>query len=227
MSSEKTNQFLIHDAINAGNTLLAKKLIDENPNELYKKDNDGRTALHIACSLNNPDLVAYIISKTPKGLDIDEYTDDSGWTALHVTSAVGNAGIFNQLMHLDPLPDVNLATGTGTTCLHIAIGKNNYEIVKELAETYKANCRAKDKRGLTPLHRAAAIGSQPIVKLLVEKGKANINAKESDGLTPLDEALSEGHGDVGVLLVKLGADPEVNKDLHVDEKVAKFFKDNI
>ncbi|KAK6872898.1 putative 26S proteasome regulatory subunit p28 [Candida tropicalis] len=198
MSSDTTNQFIIHDAINEGNILLAQKLIEENSNvkELFKKDDDGRTPLHLACSINNSELVKFILSKSPKYLDIDEYTDDAGFTPLHVISSVGNVSIFQLLMNLDPQPDVNLKTNTGTTCLHIAIGKNNYEIIKELIETYKANCRVKDKRGITPLHRAAAIGSQPIVKLLVEKGKININATDADGLTALDEARLEGHQEI-------------------------------
>ncbi|EMG49142.1 NAS6 Probable 26S proteasome regulatory subunit p28 [Candida maltosa Xu316] len=227
MSSESSNKHVIQDAINQGNILLAKKLIDEYPNQLYQKDEDGRIPLSIAISSNNSDLVEYILSKTPKNIDIDDYVDDSGFAATHIAASIGNALIFNRLMRLDPTPDVNLKTNIGTTCLHLAISKNHYEIVKELVETYKANARVQDRLGNTPLHRAAAIGSQPIVKLLVEKGKVGVNAKNKDGLTALDEALTEGHGDVAVLLVKLGADPEVNKDIHVDEKVATFYKTNI
>lgn len=202
MSFEKTNEFIIQNAINEGNINLAKKLIDENPKDLYKKDNDGRTPLHLACSINNLELVNYILSKTPKNLDIDEFIDDAGWTPIHVISSVGNISIFNQLMNHDPQPDLNLKTNTGTTCLHIAIGKNNYEIIKELIENFKVNCRIKDKRGITPLHRAAAIGSFPITRLLVEKGKVNITATDSDGLTAIDEARLEGHQEIVEYLEK-------------------------
>lgn len=247
-NANQSNKFAIHDAIKEGNTLLAKKLIDEQPaSKLYISDDDERTPLHWAVSFNNLDLVQYILLKTPNDLDIDEYVDGSGWTPLHIAASLGNSTIFNQLLRrangsstttsnnsTQPELDVNLQTNSGTTCLHLAISKNNYDIVKELIETYKANCRIKDKKGYTPLHRAASIGSIPIIKLLVEKGKININAQDNDGWTSLHHALAEGHGDVAVLLVKLGADPNiVNNDgetpvkVAVDDKVAKYFTENI
>ena len=80
---------------------------------------------------------------------------------IHIAASLGNSSIFNQLMRrangstttsnnsTQPELDVNLQTNSGTTCLHLAISKNNYDIVKELIETYKANCRIKDKRVYT------------------------------------------------------------------------------
>ena len=62
---------------------FAKKLIDEQPaSKLYISDDDERTPLHWAVSFNNPDLVQYILLKTPNDLDIDEYVDGSGWTYI-------------------------------------------------------------------------------------------------------------------------------------------------
>ncbi|RLV89328.1 putative 26S proteasome regulatory subunit p28 [Spathaspora sp. JA1] len=227
----QTNQFVIHDAIKEGNTNLAKSLIDQFPKEIYLTDDDNRTTLHWACSLNNQTIVEYILSK--KQVDIDDLVDLSGWTPLHIISSIGNIEIFQKLLTIDPKPDLNLQTNQGTTCLHLAISKNNYEIVKSLVEN-GASCRVKDKKGYTPLHRASAIGSIPIVKLLMDKGKVNVNAKDNDGWTSLHHALAEGHGDVAVLLVSLGADAKIENnqqelpiDIAVDDKVKKYFVENI
>ncbi|EGW31413.1 uncharacterized protein SPAPADRAFT_61975 [Spathaspora passalidarum NRRL Y-27907] len=229
--SEQTNKFVIHDAIKAGNTNLAKSLIDQFPKEIYLFDDDNRTPLHWACSLNNLTIVEYILSKNQ--VDIDDLVDSSGWTPLHITASIGNPEIFEKLLAVEPKPDLDLATNQGTTCLHLAISKNNYDIVKKLVEA-KASCKVKDKKGDTPLHRASAIGSIPTVKLLVEKGKVNINAKDNDGWTSLHHALAEGHGDVAVLLVSLGADPQIKTDagelpidVAVDDKVRKYFVESI
>ena len=48
-NANQSNKFAIHDAIKEGNTLLAKKLIDEQPaSKLYISDDDERTPLHWA-----------------------------------------------------------------------------------------------------------------------------------------------------------------------------------
>ncbi|KAK6205363.1 ankyrin repeat-containing domain protein [Scheffersomyces amazonensis] len=229
------DKYALHEAIRQGKTLLAKHMIDTDAKQILIKDDDDRSPLHWACSMNNLELVEYIIKPRPtiKNLDIDEMEDAGGWTPLHIAASVGNLSIFELLVtKLDA--DVNETTSTGVAPIHLAISKNHYDIVKRLVEDFKASCRVKDKKGFTPLHRAAAIGSQPIIKLLVEKGKVNINAKDNEGWTALHHALAEGHGDAGVLLVSLGADATIeNVDgdtpikVAVDEKVAKYFKDHI
>lgn len=171
--------------------------------------------------------------KTKKKLiiDIDELTDESGWTPLHIASSIGNLEIFEILMNHDPKPDVNLQTITGQTPLHYAVSKNNYQICEILIVKYNASARIKDKRGQYPIHRAASIGSIKLIELLVNKGKSQLNSKDNSSWTPMHHALAEGHGDIGLLLVKLGADPKIKDsddktplDVSVDDKVAKFFK---
>ncbi|KAG7660499.1 NAS6 [[Candida] subhashii] len=230
--SDKTNQFVIHDAIKQNNTNLAKQLIDQFPKELYSVDEDERTPLHWACTFNNLELVEYILSKKASDdVEIDELVDSSGWTPLHIVSSLGNIEIFNRLLELKP--DLNEVTNQGTTCLHLAISKNNFAIVEKLIEN-GANCKKKDKTGHTPLHRASSIGSIPTVKLLCEKGNINVNAKDNDGWTALHHALAEGHADVAVELVGLGADPQLKSDtgelpIHVavDDKVKQYFLSHI
>ena len=73
-NANQSNKFAIHDAIKEGNTLLAKKLIDEQPaSKLYISDDDERTPLHWAVSFNNPDLVQYILINMLMVLDGHHY----------------------------------------------------------------------------------------------------------------------------------------------------------
>ncbi|PVH16416.1 uncharacterized protein CXQ87_004707 [Candidozyma duobushaemuli] len=203
MNSES---FPVHEAARDNKPLIVEGLLAENGKLAVSKDSDGRTPLHWACAMGNEKIVDLILPHM-KNVDIDDLVDDGGWTPIHILCGVGNEPVLDKLMSHEPQPDINLATTTGVTGLHIAVSKNHYELVKKLLQQYKASARARDSRGQTPLHRAAAIGSAVEVKLLVE-AKANINATEKDGWTPLHHALAEGHGDVGVLLVELGA----NKD---------------
>lgn len=219
--------FPLHEAARDNKPLTVLGLLAENPKLISQKDDDSRTPLHWACTMNLENIVDLLLPYV-KG-DIDEFTDESGWTPLHIAAAVGNQNIVAKLMALDPTPDVDLATNNGTTAIHLATSKNHYDLVKLLLENYKASARVKDKKGVTPLHRAAAIGSQPLVKTLVG-AKANVNAKDNDGWTPLHHALAEGNGDVGALLVQLGADLEAEAsdgekpvDVACNDSVKNYF----
>lgn len=236
MTDKNEDKYVIHESIRAGKALLVQQLINENPKLLFRKDEDDRTPLHWACTMDNNEIIKILLQ--PRNgideIDIDEMVDASGWTPIHIVSALGNVQILEQLMKLEPTPDINLATNQGTTALHLAISKNHLALVEKLVVEYKCSCRVKDKNGFTGLHRAASIGSQPIVKLLIEHGKVNINAKDNNGWTSLHHALAEGQGDVALLLAKLGADPSIqNNDsqtpqqVSVDEKVKRYFESNI
>ncbi|KAI5948683.1 NAS6 [Candida theae] len=234
MSSDK---FPIHTAIKEGNFNLAKQLISQqSPNKsTLVKDDDDRTPLHWAVSIDNAELVQFIVEHLPKGTDIDELVDGSGWTPLHINSSIGNIEILNILIHTDPQPDINLPTNQGTTALHLTVSKNHVRYASVLIDEMGANCRVKDKKGYTPLHRASSIGSIGILKLLINSPKGvNVNAKDNDGWTSLHHALAEGHGDAAVFLVNEGG-ADINAEnnegqtpiqVAVDEKVAKYFKEH-
>lgn len=193
----------VHAAATNNQPLTVAGLLAENPRLAVSRDDDNRTPLHCACSLNNEEIVDLILPHV--AVDIDELTDDAGWTPLHIVLALGNQAVLRKLMARDPTPDVNLPTATGATPLHLAVSKNHYDYVRVLVDEYKCAVSAKDQRGTTALHRAAAIGSQPIIRTLAA-ARANVNAADRAGWTALHHALAEGHADAAALLVLLGAD---------------------
>lgn len=195
----------IHEAARDNKPNEVSALLDENPKLAIAVDEDHRTPLHWACTMQHEIIVGLLL---PHAGDIDDLVDGAGWSPLHIAAAVGNISILALLMAHNPQPDVNLATAAGATALHMAVSKGHGDIVHELIATYKCSVRAKDKMGRTALHRAAASGSQPLVRELV-LAKAMVNATDRDGWTALHHALAEGHGDVAALLVQLGADASV------------------
>lgn len=197
----------VHEAARDGKPLIVSGLLSENNKLATSKDSDGRTPLHWAVAMNHENIVDLVLPFL-KNIDLDDLVDDSGWTPVHIACGVGNISILSKLMAHDPQPDINLATSTGVTGLHVAVSKNHYELVEKLLKDYKALARKRDSRGQTPLHRAGACGSSVAVKALVEAG-VNVNATDKDGWTALHHALAEGQGDVAVLLVELGARKDV------------------
>lgn len=218
----------VHEYVRDSKPLLVEASLTENPKLALDKDDDDRTPLHWACSVNNENMVDLLL-RFATNFDLDDLTDASGWTPLHIAASVGNSSIVSKLLLLEPQPDVNLATNQGTTPLHLAISKGHLTVVRELVEVYQCSVRTKDKKGMTPLIRAACIGHGAMVLILGRK--SHVNASDKNGWTALHHALAEGHGDVAVQLVGLGADVAVvNSDgetpeqVAVDDNVRQYFK---
>lgn len=244
-NSERENHFALHEAAREHKTLTVRGLIRENPKLVLKRDLDGRVPLHWAVSAGDKEIVSMLLNpwhvanaeqkaennkKFNKfDIEIDELTDDSGWTPLHIAAALGDLDILELLVNNDPEPSINQQTNTGQTVLHLSVSKNLYETTLFLLK-HGASARIRDRKGQYPLFRAASIGSIKLVDLLVKEGKSQLNAKDAFNWTAMHHALAEGHGDVAVELVKLGADPNVEGDgqtpvqVSVDQKVEEYFR---
>lgn len=201
----------IHKAAFEGDIAELESILAENPKEVLSKDADGRTPIHWATSAGHVRCVEKLLSNGNSfEIDLDDLTDESGWSPLHIACSTGNMEIFLLMMKHEPQPDVNSPTLiTGQTPLHFAISKKHFVIANLLVVEYHASCRIKDKKGQYPLHRAAAIGSREACELLIKTGKSPLNAKDVYGFTPLHHAMAEGHVDIAVFLVEQGADPEI------------------
>lgn len=219
--------FEIHEAAKNNDISTVSALLTQTPNGIYQLDNDGRTPLHWACSMNNTAVIEEMLRFCKK--DIDDLVDSSGWTPVHIVAALGNNEALQLFMNMDPKPDINLATNSGTTSIHLAVSKGHISTVQALLQQYKARVNVRDKRGCSALHRAAAIGNDELVKLLVSKNAA-INATDRDGWTPLHHAFAEGQNSTGLLLIELGADQTIENNegstagsVAIDEEIRKKY----
>lgn len=221
----------LHEACMNSNLRKAKEAINVAPQDVYKRDSDGRVPLHWAVSFQNEEIISLLISRM-QDIDVNELKDEAGWTPFHIACAVGNLSIIKQLFALDTKPDLNLPTNQGITVLHLAVSKKHPRICEFLLEN-GASVRVKDKRSQLPLHRAASIGSMGMTDMLCRAGSP-LNRNDIEGWTPLFHALAEGNGDVAVLLVKYGADPDLEAadgskaiDFAVNDQVKQYFVHNI
>lgn len=221
----------LHEACMNNQLRKVQEIASASPEELYKRDGDGRVPLHWAISFQYEDIVTFLLGRMDD-FDINELKDESGWTPFHIACAVGNLHIVKELYGLSTKPDLNLATNQGITALHLAVSKKHPKICEFLLDN-GASVRVKDKRSQLPIHRAAAIGSVGMVDMLCRAGSP-LNRNDSEGWTPLFHALAEGNGDVAVSLVKHGADPDIQSsdgskaiDFAVNDQVKQYFLRNI
>lgn len=221
----------LNDACMSNNLRKVQEIVEESPEDVFKKDADGRVPLHWAVSFQFEEIVIYLLSRMREA-DIDNLQDESGWTPFHIACSVGNFNIMSMLF--DTLrANLDLPTCQGVTALHLAVAKKHITICKYLLD-HGASVRSKDKKSQLPLHRAAAVGSLALVDLLCG-ANSPVNSVDFQGWTPLFHALAEGHAEVGVLLVnKFYADDQLQDpygskpiDVALNDEVKKYFIDNL
>ncbi|KAI1840498.1 hypothetical protein JX265_008605 [Neoarthrinium moseri] len=209
----------------SGLVAAVESLLNADPKNARRQDDDGRLPIHWAASSNQPEIVQLLAQQKDFDPDVE---DASGWTPLMIAASVKD-GEKLVAMLLGWGADVNQTNNSGQTALHFVASKNNMEVARMFFDHKPpASARVRDKRGQYPLHRAAAIGSVPMVNLLL-KNKSPLNATDTAGYTALHHAMAEGHGDTAVALLKAGAetgkkdsDGYTALDLAPDKEVKKY-----
>ena len=89
---------------------------------------------------------------------------------------------------LEAQADIETATDSMSTALHLATSSGHETVVRLLLEA-QADIAAIDGNGWTVLHRAASNGHEAVAKLLLEE-QANVTATNNNGSTALHLATS-------------------------------------
>jgi len=106
----------------------------------------------------------------------------------------------------------------GETRLHVACGKNQLDIVRNLLEE-GANPNTQDYAGWTPLHEAVSSNRVDIATLLLKHG-ANPSVPSSDErLTALHEAVTVEDVDMIAVLVAHGADKDIKDSQGISPRI--------
>ena len=142
------------------------------------KDQDKKTALHLAVKAGNLEVVQ-ILSKADK-IDLT-IKDIYGDTALHLTVKYGFFELTKELINANA--HLNLKNKRGYTALHLAVKYGFFELTKELIDA-SADLNLKNKRGYTALHLASKYGFLELIKELIN-ANANLNLKNERGYTAL------------------------------------------
>ncbi|KAK7969763.1 hypothetical protein PG988_008836 [Apiospora saccharicola] len=213
---DNDSEYALHAAAREGKLRVVEALLNADPKQARKKDDDGRLPIHWAASSNQLEIVLLLSQQKDFDPDVE---DNIGWTPLMIAASVKDNEKLVELL-LSRGADVNQTTS-----------KSNLELARRLVESKPpASARVRDKRGQYALHRAAAVGSVPMVNLLI-KNKSPLNATDSSRYTALHHAVAEGHGATAVALLKAGADTDKRDsdgllalNLAPDKEVRKYIE---
>ncbi|CAL4067030.1 unnamed protein product, partial [Meganyctiphanes norvegica] len=164
--------------------------------EIFQRDEDGDTQLHIAVMRGFIEVVYHITRLLPHQAFLD-LPNNTGRTALHLAVAAGDSNVARHLIVCGASPVVR--DRRGNTPLHTASGLGDAHLVNQLtrpvtvaevmqaqlsyAPAHTAGLLAADLAnydGQTCIHIAAQMGSKDILQHLTWYG-ADINAKEGKG----------------------------------------------
>ena len=182
---DKTGQSSFLVAGFSGSVKLLKYLISRGC-DVYDKDNEGWTVLHKACNKGELRLVKYLIDFFPDMLTL---RDKRGQSPFHTSGYCGPVELVKYLISQECY--VNDKDNNGSTILHKACNKGNFELVSYLIDTYPDILTVRDDTRQSPLLDAGFSGSVDLVKYLISKGFGVLDS-DNEGRTVLHKACQEG-----------------------------------
>ncbi|CAC5415484.1 unnamed protein product [Mytilus coruscus] len=167
-----------------------------NGSYILHSDNDGRTALFIACEKGHTKIVEILMIKGNKNI-----IDKSDWhkkTPLYIACAEKRTKIVETLIKYGA--EINNRDEDKKTPLYVACERGNYDIVKLLLDN-KADINTCDRHKKLPLHVACKGGDTNLVELLYGHHKASSPNCNQWNETALSIARKQGHDDIVKILV--------------------------
>ncbi|MEM0941231.1 MAG: ankyrin repeat domain-containing protein [Bacteroidota bacterium] len=197
---EEGNNVLINASSKRSKEIIS--LILENTDNINLENNDGISSFTRALKYNKLEVAKYLQSK---GADI-KVMDKKGYDlGYHLVDAFKSMETFIKKMdYLVSLGYDPLSTQKdGSTLLHVAISKQNVELLKYLVEL-GIDINAKDNNGQTVLHYAAMqADDEELLKYLIEAGADKNVTTEFDesayDLAKANELLTENNTDIDFL----------------------------
>lgn len=210
----QNGQMPLHAASELGYHRIVTALIART--ELTAKDNEGKTALHLALENDHVDVAQLLINEialdaspdclhgSPATRDkngpirrcalLDEF-DSSGSTPLLIATSRNLIVAVKDLLHRGA--DCNLTDSRGKSALHIA-AENGYSNIFDFLIRESARTNANDDNGTSALHSAASFGHFPMVQTLLEKHAKLYQSEEEN---PFLLACKSGHAKVVEILL--------------------------
>ncbi|XJO71390.1 hypothetical protein BDV3_000915 [Batrachochytrium dendrobatidis] len=187
-------------------TTCIKLLIDNNPQLVKISDLEGRTPLHLACTVSNMSLIFAIFNQllgTYALKDLVNAQDVLGRTAIHYSAIGGHAYILRVLQHYGG--NDGIADKDGATPLHYACVKNHGQCVSVLISDNRLyENYIRDSQGRTPIMWAVLKGYAEALRILLEAG-VDPNEEDDKKTTALHICALGGHSHCASLLLEHGA----------------------
>lgn len=201
------NENILYKAINNSPLSFIKQILALDFININHQENRGRTALMLASSKGEAEVVKMLINF---GADIN-MLDNNGSVALSyaIASITTFASLNTLKVIIDAKADLNIPNGSGVTPLMIAILKSRVSMVKMLIDA-GANINLQTKNGDTAL--MVAVSNDNILQLLID-AKADLNIQDCDGNTVLSLAVRNSHPSAVKMLIDAGANINIQNNL--------------
>ncbi|KAG8240318.1 hypothetical protein J437_LFUL000793 [Ladona fulva] len=179
---------------------LIEKLLNEHGINANATDDEGRSALHLACCAGDEASVDLLLRH---GAKVDAWDRSYRATPIHCAAFADSVACIEVL--LEAGTDVNTGLSEGYTPLYYAVVINAIECVKTLLKA-GANPNILDGFTQPPLHLAASYGFSECLRVLLEAG-ADVKARYGvSNDTALHMAAQDGNAECVNLLLQAGAD---------------------
>ena len=206
-------------AVRAGDTAAVERLIAEEPALLEAKNEQGASAVLLACYTGRKAIRDLLLEKGAR-LEMHEAAaagklsrvrelveanpaaargnSPDGFPLLALAAAFGHEDVARYLHQSGADLNATAANGSGYTALTGAVTGGHAAVARWLVEN-GADVNYRYAKGYSPLLNAAANGHLEIVKMLLAHG-ADLHARTDDGKNALDFARERGHRDVEAYL---------------------------
>jgi len=201
---------VLHDATELAD-LMTVRVILKHEVDVDAGTSTGVTALHLAAKHGHVDIVAELLLH---GAKIDVLASDAKGTSIcPLFCAVEN----NHPAVIATLRDAGANINVGrsysgrkhVTCLHVAVMRQNTELVRYLLAIPDIDANACDSDNATALHIAARGGFVDVTELLLQHGmdvNVGMSSGQSSNQTALHCAVRYRHVALARMLVTAGAD---------------------
>ena len=174
---------LIHSAAFYGQKRVVDLLIFKNSDLIYKRDHEGRTAIHFAAMSvrNSYEIIKYIISVKQESIND---RDDKGYTAIQyaASSIYSTQETIKLLISLNPM-SLNDKDYLGRNILHLALLSKNEEVIKLLLN-YKFEPMYELDNDTTAINLAVVAGNKDQTLITVSNSmEHHVIANEETGFS--------------------------------------------
>lgn len=181
-------------------SLMINALIQND--EINRVNADGSSALHIAASSNNSNILSQLIAN---GARVD-LVDNYGNTPLHYAAQTSNANLITHLLAAGASPNVQNSEGQTPILLSTLAEEVGYKTLRALIDG-GGDVNISQHNGYSPIHFAADKGLLEQVKLMISSGA---DVQKTAGIrqeTPLHDASFQNNHEIVRELILAGADP--------------------
>lgn len=192
------NRTVLHYISAYRGSMEEAKIVIANGADVYAKDEEGNTPLHLAAMSSNIELINFLLEVQFNNIYSSVTAKEAPPTDLGSVNDLGQTP-FHLVKNLKAM-----------RALLSSEGKNLIPIInREVSEEYRVATLAgyikKDENGNTPLHIAAQSGKIKITRLLLVGRSFLLNIRNNMGQTALDLAANNHHDVIAYFLRNNGA----------------------